>query len=81
MQSDTLTYASPRDPLWKRWTMRAIEDLSGRRGLLPVYYRWRRGRRRQEPAHDGRASRHGRRRIEIDAPALAGRGAAGDARS
>ena len=41
MQSDTLTYASPRDPRWKRWTMRAIEDLSGRRGLLPVYYRWR----------------------------------------
>jgi putative hemolysin len=41
MQSDTLTYASPRDPSWKRWTMRAIEDLSGRRALLPVYYRWR----------------------------------------
>ena len=41
MQSDTLTYASPRDPRWKRWTMRAIEDLSGRRALLPVYYRWR----------------------------------------
>jgi putative hemolysin len=41
MQSDTLTYASLRDPRWKRWTMRAIEDLSGRRSLLPVYYRWR----------------------------------------
>jgi putative hemolysin len=41
MQSDTLTYASPRDPRWKRWTTRTIEDLSGRRGLLPVYYRWR----------------------------------------
>jgi hypothetical protein len=41
MQSDTLSYASPRDPHWKRWTMRAIEDLSGRRALLPVYYRWR----------------------------------------
>jgi putative hemolysin len=41
MQSDTLTYSSPRDPRWKRWTMHAIEDLSGRRGLLPVYYRWR----------------------------------------
>jgi putative hemolysin len=41
MQSDTLTYASPRDPRWKRWTTRVIEDLSGRRGLLPVYYRWR----------------------------------------
>src|SRR5271163_3712006 len=41
MQSDTLSYASSRDPHWKRWTMRAIEDLSGRRALLPVYYRWR----------------------------------------
>jgi hypothetical protein len=42
MQSNTLTYASPRDPRWKRWLMRAIEDISGRRSLLPVYYRWRR---------------------------------------
>jgi putative hemolysin len=41
MQSDSLTFAFPRDPSWKRWTMRAIEDLSGRRALLPVYYRWR----------------------------------------
>jgi putative hemolysin len=42
VQSEALTYSSPRDPLWKRWAMRAIEDLSGRRGLLPIYYRWRR---------------------------------------
>jgi putative hemolysin len=42
VQSEVLTYSSPGDPRWKRWTMRAIEDLSGRRGLLPVYYRWRR---------------------------------------
>src|SRR5262249_36501258 len=41
MQSYTLTYASPRDPRWKRWLMRAIEDISGRRSLLKVYYRWR----------------------------------------
>jgi putative hemolysin len=41
MESDTLTYASSRDPRWKRWTMRAIEDLSGRRRLLPIYRRWR----------------------------------------
>ena len=41
MPSDTFTYASPRDPRWKRWTMRAIEDLSGRRALLPAYCRWR----------------------------------------
>jgi putative hemolysin len=42
VQSETLTYSSPSDPLWKRWAMRALEDLSGRRGLLPIYYRWRR---------------------------------------
>jgi putative hemolysin len=42
VQTEAFTYSSPRDPLWKRWAMRAIEDLSGRRGLLPVYYRWRR---------------------------------------
>jgi putative hemolysin len=42
MPSNTFTYASPRDPRWKRWLMRAIEDISGRRSLLPVYYRWRR---------------------------------------
>jgi putative hemolysin len=41
MESETLTYASSRDPRWKRWTMRAIEDLSGRRRLLPIYHHWR----------------------------------------
>jgi putative hemolysin len=41
MESETLTYASPRDPRWKRWAMRAIEDLSGRRRLLPIYHVWR----------------------------------------
>jgi putative hemolysin len=41
VQSEALTYSSPRDPRWKRWMMRAIEDLSGRRALLPIYYRWR----------------------------------------
>jgi putative hemolysin len=41
MESKVLTYASPRDPRWKRWTMRAIEDLSGRRRLLPIYHTWR----------------------------------------
>jgi putative hemolysin len=41
MESEILTYASPRDPRWKRWTMHAIEDLSGRRRLLPIYRTWR----------------------------------------
>jgi putative hemolysin len=41
MESEILTYASPRDPRWKRWAMHAIEDLSGRRSLLPIYRAWR----------------------------------------
>jgi putative hemolysin len=39
--SEELSYVSQRDPMWKRWTMRAIENVSGRRRLLPVYHRWR----------------------------------------
>jgi putative hemolysin len=41
MESEFLIYASPHDPRWKRWAMRAIEDLSGRRRLLPIYHTWR----------------------------------------
>jgi putative hemolysin len=41
MESEFLSYASPQDPLWKRWAMRAIENLSGRRRLLPIYHAWR----------------------------------------
>lgn len=42
MSAFELSYVSPDDPFWKRWLMRAIENLSGRRRLLPVYMRWRR---------------------------------------
>jgi putative hemolysin len=41
VESEILSYASPRDPRWKRWAMHAIEDLSGRRRLLPIYRTWR----------------------------------------
>src|SRR5262252_801064 len=41
IESEILTYASPHDPRWKRWAMRAIENLSGRRRLLPIYRAWR----------------------------------------
>ena len=41
IESQILTYASPHDPWWKRWVMHAIEDLSGRRRLLPIYRAWR----------------------------------------
>jgi putative hemolysin len=37
-----LSYAKPNDPLVRRWFMRAVEDLSGRRRLLPLYQHWRR---------------------------------------
>ena len=36
-----LSYARPDDPPIRRWFMRAMEDLSGRRRLLPLYRRWR----------------------------------------
>jgi putative hemolysin len=41
METEILTYASPHDPWWKRWAMHAVEDLSGRRQLLPIYRAWR----------------------------------------
>jgi putative hemolysin len=39
--SDELSYAFVGHPRWKRWTIRAIENLSGRRRILPIYARWR----------------------------------------
>jgi putative hemolysin len=41
MTSRVLSYAAPNTPVFRRWFMRAIEDLSGRRRLLPLYLRWR----------------------------------------
>ncbi|MDX2287780.1 MAG: 1-acyl-sn-glycerol-3-phosphate acyltransferase [Hyphomicrobiaceae bacterium] len=35
-----LSYVSDNDPAWKRWTIAAIEDVSGRRRYLPLYRRW-----------------------------------------
>jgi putative hemolysin len=69
VQSETLTYSSPSDPLWKRWAMRAIENLSGRRGLLPVYYRWRRDVAGKSPRMMGELLEMVGARIELDAPA------------
>jgi putative hemolysin len=42
MDSYELSYASPEDPLARRLLMRAVENLSGRRRLLPVYEKWKR---------------------------------------
>lgn len=41
MQSDELSYASESLPSWQRRLIRAIENASGRRRLLPLYERWR----------------------------------------
>jgi putative hemolysin len=35
-----LSYVSASDPLWKRMALRAIENISGRRRLLPIYRHW-----------------------------------------
>ena len=35
-----LTYANPTDPWLKRWTIRAIEHLSGRSYFVPIYEQW-----------------------------------------
>jgi putative hemolysin len=69
VQSETLSYSSPSDPLWKRWAMRAVEDLSGRRGLLPVYYRWRRDVAGKSPRMMGELLDMVGARIELDTSA------------
>lgn len=38
-----LTYARPDDKLFRRWAIRSIEELSGRRKLARLYGEWRRG--------------------------------------
>lgn len=37
-----LSYVTPNDPAWKRWLIATIEDISGRRKILPYYQQWRR---------------------------------------
>jgi putative hemolysin len=49
--------------------MRAIEDLSGRRGLLPVYYRWRRDVAGKSPRMMAELLEMVGARIELNAPA------------
>ncbi|MDX2204289.1 MAG: lysophospholipid acyltransferase family protein [Hyphomicrobiaceae bacterium] len=42
MSKRELSYVTAGDPAWKRWLMAGIEDVSGRRRILPAYTRWRR---------------------------------------
>jgi putative hemolysin len=41
MTSHDLSYATASTPPIRRWLIRTIENVSGRRGLLKVYHRWR----------------------------------------
>ena len=69
MLSEELSYVSARDPLWKRWTMRAIENASGRRKLLPLYHRWRATAVPTSPRAMGAALDLIGTRLEVEAPA------------
>jgi putative hemolysin len=40
VENFSLSYVSAGDPLWKRALLRGIENLSGRRRLLPAYRSW-----------------------------------------
>jgi putative hemolysin len=68
MTSYELSYATPGDPPLKRWLMRAIENLSGRRRLLPLYHRWRRESAGKSPHMWADALDLIGTRLEIDAP-------------
>lgn len=41
LEFEELSYASPDDPVFKRWLIHAVEHLSGRPKLLPLYKVWR----------------------------------------
>ncbi len=64
-----LSYVRPDDPLWKRWFMGAIEDLSGRRRLLPLYRQWRDEIVGKSPRMWSQALDMIGTRLDIDAPA------------
>jgi putative hemolysin len=62
-----LSYAKPDDPTLRRWLMRAVEDLSGRRRLLPLYQRWRHEIVERSPRMWSEALELIGTRLEIDA--------------
>ena len=68
MTSHELSYATANTPPIRRWLIRTIENLSGRRKLLKIYHRW-----RAESAGGPRMWRDVLdmigTRLEIDAPA------------
>lgn len=68
MTSHELSYATAKTPPIRRWLIRTIENLSGRRRLLKIYHRWRTqsagGPRMWRDVLDMIGTR-----LEIDAPA------------
>jgi putative hemolysin len=69
MTSYELSYVRPGDPLLRRWLMRAVENLSGRRRLLPIYDRWRKQIAGNSPRMWSEALHMIGTRLEIRAPA------------
>lgn len=68
MSSDELSYASPRDPLWKRLTIRAIENLSGRTRIIPLYRQWNATAKDGQPPSMAEALRLVGTALDISAP-------------
>lgn len=68
MTSYELSYARPEDPPLRRWLMRTVEDLSGRRRLLPLYRRWRAEIAGKSPSMWGEALDLIGTRLEIQGP-------------
>jgi putative hemolysin len=67
--SEELSYVSWCDPFWKRWIMRAIENVSGRRRLLPIYHRWRTSVAATSPRMMGALLDMIGTRLDVQAPA------------
>jgi len=67
--TDDLSYTGRADPVLRRWLMRGIENLSGRRRLLPIYYQWRDEIAGKNPLMWSEALDMIGTRLEISAPA------------
>lgn len=68
MTTDELSYASPDAPFWKRKLIRTIENLSGRRKILPLYHYWARDIAGKDPMMWNKALELIHTKLELDAP-------------
>lgn len=67
--ADELSYATSADTLGKRILMRGVENLSGRRKLLPLYYNWRDEVAGKSPLMWNEALERINTKLDIEAPA------------